>query len=212
VLQPACKDQQRGGVQLLQAFVFNEIAIIVRHWFEIGPEDNEHGARIEVRRVVSHEHRGSESAPQLIEIDDIIWRADLFDTLSEKPGNFARAHHHVHFDGIEPVDRDWDDRLSADPFGWVEEQLEALPDLLAARGAELQDVEGDANDVRRNLPAIMAAARACAATECTNPKQCADQTRDATEIVAIQASLFRSDAPGGARDPRVANVEATSRP
>jgi hypothetical protein len=187
---------------LLQAFVFNEIAIIVRHWFEIGPDDEEHGTRVEIRRLVTHEHRGSESAPQLIEIDDIIWRADLFDSLSYKPGNFARAHHHVRFDGIEPIDRDWDDRLSADPFGWLEEQLDALPELLSARGAVLQDPEGETADVRRNLPAIMSAARQSAATECTSPQQCAGQTRDTTEIVAMQASLFRSDSPGGPRDPR----------
>jgi hypothetical protein len=187
---------------LLQAFVFNEIAIIVRHWFEIGPDDNEHGTRIEIRRLVSHEHRGSDSAPQLIEIDDIIWRADLFDSLSDKPGNFARAHHHVDFDGIEPLNRDWDDRLSADPFGWLEEQLDAVPELLSARGAALQDYEGETVDVRRNLPAIMSAARRCAATECTTPQQCAGQTRDTSEIVAMQASLFRSDSPGGPRDPR----------
>jgi hypothetical protein len=187
---------------LLQAFVFNEIAITVRHWFEIGPDDEEHGARIEIRRLVTHEHRGSDSAAQLIEIDEIIWRADLFDVLSEEPGNFARAHHHMHFDGIEPVDRDWDDRLSADPFGWLEEQLAALPELLAARGAVLADVDGEAEDVRRNLPAIMSAARRCAATECTTPQQCAGQTRDTTEIVAMQASSFRSDSPGGPRDPR----------
>ena len=195
---------------MLQAFVFNEIAITVRHWFEIGPDDNEHGARLEVRRLVGHEHRGSESAPQLIEIDDIIWRADLFDTLSEEPGNSARAHHHVNFDGIEPVDRDWDDRLSADPFGWVEEQLKALPELVAARGVELQDVEGEANDVRRSLPAIMVAVRGCAATECTTPQHCVDQTRDTTEIVAMQASLHRSDSPGGPRDPRVADSDRTA--
>jgi len=187
---------------LLEAFVFNEIAIIVRHWFEIGPDDNEHGTRIEIRRLVSHEHRGSDSAPQLIEIDDIIWRADLFDSLSDKPGNFARAHHHVHFDGIEPVNRDWDDRLSADPFGWLEQQLDALPELLSASGAALEDHEAETADVRRHLPAIMSAARRCAAAECTSPQQCAGQTRDTTEIIAMQASLFRSDSPGGPRDPR----------
>jgi hypothetical protein len=48
----------------------------------------------------------------------------------------------------------------------------------------------------------MAAARRCAATECTNPQQCAAQTRDAIEIVAMQASLYRTDSPGGPRDPR----------
>ncbi|MGN6168828.1 MAG: hypothetical protein ACTHQQ_11755 [Solirubrobacteraceae bacterium] len=187
---------------MLQAFVFNEIAIIVRHWFEIGPDDNEHGTRIEIRRLVSHGHRGSESAAQPIELDEIIWRADLFDSMSEEPGNFARAHHHLHFDGVEPRGRDWDDRLSADPFGWLEEQLDALPELLSGRGAVLEDHEGEAADVRRHLPAIMSAARRCAATECTSPHQCAGQTRDTTEIVAMQASLFRRDSPGGPHDPR----------
>src|SRR5262249_27940511 len=134
--------------------------------------------------------------------DDIIWRADLFDSLSDEPGNFARAHHHMHFDGIEPLNRDWDDRLNADPFGWLEEQLGALPELLSARDAAVQDPEGEAADVRRQLPAIMCAARRYAATECASPQQCAGQTRDTTEIVAMQAALFHSSPSGDPRDPR----------
>jgi hypothetical protein len=187
---------------LIEAFVFNEIAITVRHWFELGPDDNEHGARIEIRRLVAHDHRGSPFAAQLIEIDPIVWRADLFDVLTDKPGNLERAHHHMQFDGIEPQGRDWDERLSADPFGWLEQQLDGLEQLLAAKEVQLRDVEGEAEEVRRNLPAIMSAARRCAGAECTTPQQCANQTRDTKAMVDMMSSLYRNGSPDG--DPRPA--------
>lgn len=185
---------------MIEAFVFNEIAITVRHWFEVGPEDNEHGARIEIRHRIAHQHRGSPFSAQPVEIDGIIWRADLFDVLTDKPGNLARAHHHLHFDGTDPVGRDWDDALTTDPFGWFEQQLQDLEQLLEHRGVELRDAEGEAAGVRRNLPAIMAAVRRCAGAECTTPQQCADQTRDTTPMVEMMVSMYRGGAPDG--DPR----------
>src|SRR3954453_19978800 len=113
-----------------QIFAFNELAVVVRHWFEVGPEDEEHGARVELRRLVRHPHRGSESAPQVLELDGIVWRADLFDGLNDPPGSWSRAHHHTGFDGIEPQGRDWDDELTADPIGWTRRRLPAPPGLL----------------------------------------------------------------------------------
>ena len=32
-----------------EVFVFNEIAVIIRHWYEIGVNGREHGARVEIR-------------------------------------------------------------------------------------------------------------------------------------------------------------------
>jgi hypothetical protein len=183
-----------------QIFAFNEIAVVVRHWFEIGPEDEEHGTRVEVRRRVPHPHRGSESAPQILELDGIVWRADLFDGLADPPGSWSRAHHHVNFDGIEPVDRSWDDDLSADPLGWTRRQLEDLPALLAARGVELADPEGEAEDVRRALPAIMAAIEAYQPVKCTSPEDCRAATRDTRELTEMMLGMFR---PAGAQDPRI---------
>jgi hypothetical protein len=186
-----------------QIFAFNELAIAVRHWFEIGPEDNEHGARLELRRLVRHPHRGSESAPQVLELDEILWRADLFDGLDDEPGSWSRAHHHDDFDGIEPTGRTWDDGLSADPIGWTRRRLEALPDLLARRGVELDDVEAEAADVRRALPAIMAAVEACRPAACVSPADCLAATRDTREITAIMLGMFR---PGDPRDPRLSRA------
>jgi hypothetical protein len=183
-----------------QIFAFNEIAVVVRHWFEVGPDDEEHGARLELRRLVPHEHRGSESAPQVLELDGIVWRADLFDGLDDEPGSWSRAHHHLNFDGIEPLDRTWDDDLSADPIGWTRRTLEDLPALLAARGVELEDAEGEAADVRRALPAIMAAVEAYRPANCRSPAQCRALTRDTRGLVALMAGMFRDDP----RDPRLA--------
>jgi hypothetical protein len=182
-----------------QIFAFNEIAVVVRHWFEVGPEDDEHGARVEVRRLVPHAHRGSESAPQILELDGIIWRADLFDGLEDAPGSWSRAHHHLSFDGIEPLDRTWDDGLSADPIGWTRRTLEDLPALLADRGVALDDPEGEAADVRRALPAIMAAVEAYQPLNCRSPEECLAATRDTREITGIMVGMFRAQ-PG---DPRL---------
>ena len=179
---------------MLQVFAVNELAILVRHWFEVGPDDEEHGARLEVRRLRSHPHRGSESAPQVLELDEIVWRADLFESLADEPGSWSRAHHHVSFDGIEPVDRAWDDGLTADPIGWTRRTLENVAAL-----APLQDPEGEAEDVRRALPAIMAAVEAYQPTRCRSAEECRALTRDTREIVAMQARLYRDGEP---RDPR----------
>jgi hypothetical protein len=182
-----------------QVFAFNELAIAVRHWFEVGPEDTEHGARLEIRRIARHPHRGSESAPQVLELDEIVWRADLFDGLDDPPGSWSRAHHHLDWDGIEPTGRTWDDELSADPLGWTRRQLEDLPALLARRGVTLEDPEAEAEDVRRALPAIMAALEAARPEACRSPRDCLAATRDAREITQIMLGMFRDGAP----DPRI---------
>ncbi len=187
---------------MLQAFVFNETAIIVRHWFEVGPDDDEHGARLEIRERAQHPHRGSESAAQRIDLDGVLWRADLFDLVGDEPGNFKRAHFHPEFEGIEPVGRSWDDDLSSDPFGWAEAQLSDYEGLVAKCGGELADGPGEASDVRRNLPEIMAAARRAAGVECRSSSDCLDATRDTTEIIDMMVSMFRGDSPN-ARDPRL---------
>ncbi|MFF5257830.1 hypothetical protein ACFY4C_02715 [Actinomadura viridis] len=192
---------------MLQAFVFDETAIIVRHWFEIGPDADEHGARVEIRRRVRHPHRGSESAPQILELDGLVWRADLFDLVGAEPGNFSCAHHHLNFEGIEPIDRSWDEELSADPLAWTEARLRDYGSILAARGVVLDDAEAEQRDVLHVLPSIMRAVAEAAGARCLSRRDCLQATRDTTEIVMMMASLFRSDAPGGPRDPRLAAAD-----
>ena len=92
---------------MLHTFVYSRVAVLVRHWFEIGLDDGvlEHGARLELRRLEPQPHRGTESAAQRIVIDRPVWRADLFDRLDRPAGSFSAAHFHPRFDGDEPCDR-----------------------------------------------------------------------------------------------------------
>src|SRR5579859_6912845 len=103
-------------------------AFIVRHWFEINLDDAhmEHGVRIELREMPVQPHRGTESAAQLVTLDRPLWRADLFDRLSDVPGTFGAAHYHPEFAGNEPCRRVWDAGLNADPWGWLGNQIMSL--------------------------------------------------------------------------------------
>jgi hypothetical protein len=190
---------------MLRAFVFNETAVVVRHWYEVGPDDDEHGARLELRRLAKHNHRGSESAPQRIDIDGIVWRADLFDLVGDPPGTYRRAHYHDNFDGLEPQGRSWDDALTANPFGWIETQLGDVAGLVGASGVALTEPERESADIRNHLPDIIAAALKCAPVECRSPAECMAATRDTGDIVQMMVSLFRTEAAHG-RDPRTLPV------
>ena len=63
---------------MLQAFVFERVAVLVGPWHE--PVDPpERGTRVEVRLLDLEPRRGSWSAAQRVVIDDPVFRADLFD-------------------------------------------------------------------------------------------------------------------------------------
>jgi hypothetical protein len=193
---------------MLQAFVFNNIAVTVRHWYEVGANDEEHGARLEVRALVKHPHRGSESATQIQELDRVVCRFDLFDVIGEAPGNFARAHFHPNFDatGTEPSDRNWDADLSQDPFGWTAARLTDLSGLIEQSGAELDWSDDDAQELRDSVPEIIEAAKRFAASACTSPARCRELTRDTAQAVGMMMTDIRgvsSDPP--AADPRLAD-------
>jgi hypothetical protein len=61
---------------VLHVLALTHCAVTIRHWFEVDLEDAsmEHGARIEVTQLCDHEHRGSESASQLVIVDRTLWR------------------------------------------------------------------------------------------------------------------------------------------
>ena len=103
-------------------------AVTIRHWFEIDLDDAsmEHGARIEIRELPPQPHRGSESASQVTVVDRPLWRADLFDRLTDPPGSFGVAHYHPQFADNEPSARHWDAALSADPWTWLGDQFASL--------------------------------------------------------------------------------------
>lgn len=166
-------------------FAFSNCAVVARHWFEVDLHDAsmEHGARIEVRELSPHQHRGSESAAQLITADRPLWRADLFDRLADQPGTFAAAHYHPYFAGNEPCARKWDPVLRADPWHWLSEQLASLG---SAAGDEAWPLgAADALDVPRNANQIVAAVRAFAPELCRSAMQCFQATQDAAETVRL---------------------------
>jgi hypothetical protein len=173
-----------------EVFVFNEIAVIVRHWYEIGADGREHGTRVEIRRLTPVARRGTESASQVITIDEPIWRADLFDLIGDEPGNFARAHYHHRFDGPEPTDRDWDAQLSADPVAWCRDQLSNLEELAPAAGATLTDLALEAHELRAACDRMIDSVTRYVGRNCPGPERCRAATRDAAATIALMEGLY----------------------
>src|SRR5258705_7629778 len=100
---------QETVLVLLEACVrhilaLSRTAVVVRHWFEIDLDDAsmEHGVRIELRELAAQQHRGSESAAQLIAADRPLWRAGLFYRPTAVPGSVGGAPHHPEIFGHEP--------------------------------------------------------------------------------------------------------------
>ena len=166
-------------------------AVVVRHWFEIDLEDAsmEHGARIELRELAAQPHRGSESAAQLITLDRPLWRADLFDRLDGRPGNFGAAHYHPEFSGNEPCPRVWDPELTAAPWSWLRDQF-AHPG--AARGNGRWRLEpADAADISGLAEVIVTLAQRLAPDRCQSAAECHQLTRDAQESVQLMIKQVR---------------------
>jgi hypothetical protein len=176
---------QAAGV--LFSFVHTRVAVLVRHWFEIGLTDGvlEHGARLELRLLEPQAHRGTESAAQRFVIDRPVWRADLFDRLDRPAGTFSAAHFHPRFDGDEPSDRVFRPELTADPWAWAAAQLSDLDAVAAAGGLPPEAVGDDARDVRDQAAMIVDVARGLAPTACRSRDQCFRLTRDVAETVRI---------------------------
>jgi hypothetical protein len=168
-------------------FAFSSCAVIVRHWFEIDLTDAsmEHGARVEVRELASYPHRGSESAAQLIAADRPLWRADLFDRLSDNPGSFAAAHYHPTFSDNEPSDRTWDQALSADPWSWLGDRIASLGAGAGASDERWHLDAADALEVPRYADQIVSAARSLGPDKCRSATQCFQLTQDVRDAVRL---------------------------
>ena len=166
-------------------------AVIVRHWFEIDLDDAsmEHGARIELRELSAQPHRGSESAAQLITADRPLWRADLFDRLTDAPGSFGVAHYHPGFSGNEPSPRSWDPELAADPWRWLHDQIAGLGEGPGRKAWPLEP--GDAGELSRLADAIVALARELGPDRCRSAAECFALTRDVRESVLLMIEYLR---------------------
>jgi hypothetical protein len=166
-------------------------AVLIRHWFEIDLEDAsmEHGARIELRELVPQPRRGSESAAQLIMADRPLWRADLFDRLTDPPGSFGAAHYHPEFSGNEPCDRAWDQALTADPWRWLHEQVTSGG--TSAGGSPWPLDPADTAELSGLATAVVDQARQFSPERCGSAAQCYALTRDARESVQLMIEYLR---------------------
>lgn len=175
---------------MLYSFVHSRVAVLVRHWFEIGLTDGvlEHGARLELRLLEPQTHRGTESAAQRFVIDRPVWRADLFDRLDRPAETFSAAHFHPRFDGNEPSDRIFRQELTADPWAWATAQLSDLQAVADAAGLPPDAFADDVRDVREQAKMIIDTARTFAPTECRSRNQCFRMTRDVTDTVRIMVN------------------------
>jgi hypothetical protein len=167
-------------------------AVTIRHWFEINLDDAsmEHGARIEIRELARHPRRGSESASQLTTVDRPLWRADLFDRLADPAGSFSAAHYHPRFTGNEPSARCWDAALTADPWGWLSDQITSLG--AAAGGAGWPLEPEDAAELPGLASAVAAIARRFGPAGCRSAAECFGQTRDVQDAVRLMIATLRA--------------------
>ena len=176
---------------MLIAFTFTRLAVTVRRWFEIGPDAvMEHGARVELRLLEPQPHRGSESAAQATVIDGAFWRADLFNRLDRPADSWSAAHYHPRFEGDEPCDRVWSDALTADPWGWLAEQLGDVEARLREAGLDPSPAGDDAGDVRAAVGEIVAAARRFSPEDPMSRDEDFRLTRDAAERVRRMLALI----------------------
>jgi hypothetical protein len=137
---------------MLCAWGFDRIGVVAGDLYFLDPapgpgqEGAEHGVRLEVRLLERPPLTGSIYAAQPIVVDRPVWRADFFETVDGPSGSYDRTHHHPDFRGWDPGRRYFDAAMSADPIGWLCEQLSDLPALLVRAGMTA-DVAGP-NDSR----------------------------------------------------------------
>ncbi|MCL2581925.1 MAG: hypothetical protein FWE35_05655 [Streptosporangiales bacterium] len=174
-----------------QILALTRCAVITRHWFEIDLDDAsmEHGARIELRELVPQPHRGSESAAQVVTADRPLWRADLFDRLSDRPGSYGVAHFHPGFSGSEPSSRAWDPALTASPWEWLHDQV-ASAGSASGHGAWPLAPE-DADELSGLADTVVAMARQYAPEGCGSAAECFRLTRDVRESVQLMMDYLR---------------------
>jgi hypothetical protein len=146
---------------MLYAFAFDAVAIAVCDLYFNDPEAGhgaEQGVRLELRVADRAPDPESIFAAAPIILGRPVWRADLLESV-DNPGTLDRAHHHPVFDGWEPCDREFNERMTADPISWVIDQLAALhrPELSAA---DLEQLRGALPEIRVAIERLLRDLRA----------------------------------------------------
>jgi hypothetical protein len=144
---------------LLCAFGFGSLGVTIEDLYFIDPEPEpgqegaERGVRVELRLLEPQRWRGSVYASQPVLIDQALWRADFFESVSGGPGTKDRMHHHPLMEGDEPGRRVFDPALTADPMGWLRDQLSGVTNTLEAAEADWD--EPDAAALRAAAPLLV---------------------------------------------------------
>src|ERR1044071_2114365 len=122
------------GAGVLFSFVHTRVAVLVRHWFEIGLTDGvlEHGARLELRLLEPQAHRGTEAAAHRFGSDPAGGRGGA----GERRGTPPRG------GGGAPPAGVLEPEITADPWAWATAQLSDL-DAVAATAGLPPDAFGD---------------------------------------------------------------------
>ena len=148
---------------MLYVFGFTRTAVVLSDLYFVDPnpakgqEGPERGVRLEVRAITAGPLKGSIYSAQPIEIGDLLWRADLLESVDGPPGSFDRTHHHPGVSGgLEPGPRVFDRGLSAAPVEWVGHQLADLAGILDRAGAGGDPADAaDAQSLRDCLPEVL---------------------------------------------------------
>ncbi len=147
---------------MLYAFGFERVGVLVSDLYFVDPnphkgqEGPEHGVRLELRVLDRGELKGSVYSARPIGVGKPVWRADLLESTEGKPGSHDRTHYHPAFSGWNPSKRTFVKDLSADPIGWLGQQLSDLPALLAQAEVPADTAgEHDAADIRAAVPEIL---------------------------------------------------------
>lgn len=151
---------------MLQAFVFENVGIVVGDIYFVDPHPNpgqegpEHGVRLELRAFDRGKLKGSIYSAVPISAGRPIWRVDLLEAVDGKPGSFDRTHHHPRFNrNWDPFPRLFERPLSADPLGWLGDQLADLPGILDRAEVPWDIADpSDAASLKEMAPAIVSAA------------------------------------------------------
>jgi hypothetical protein len=146
---------------MFYAFGFERVGVVMGDLYIVDPdplpgqEGAERGVRLEVRLLEPGALKGSIYSARPIVVDRPVWRVDLLEAVSGRPGSLDRAHHHPAFSGWEPSPRYFVDGLSAQPREWVAARLSDLDVLLDQAGMAAADVgAGDAEALRQAVPDI----------------------------------------------------------
>ena len=147
---------------MLHCFGFESVAVVVGDLYfqdpepDRGQEGPEHGVRLEVRMLRGGDLRGSIYSAAPLSVEELVWRADLLESMAGQPNSHDRMHHHPTARGWEPGKRKFVPELTRDPLPWVGAQLCDLDTLLDQAGIDRTGVDArDAQSLRDSVPEIL---------------------------------------------------------